>query len=233
MAETVQRAVTTRRPHEVTRIEGFSDAVFGFALTLLVVQLEVPKTSDELMLLVRGSVPFGVTFAMVCYIWWEHNKFFRRYGLQDAWTAFLNSVLLFVVLFYVYPLKFLATAVLGPLVGLTFRPFGSGRVVMLIYSVGVLCIFGLFVLLYQHAWSRRVSLELDREALTQLRFGTRAHLISASLAVISIGLAFYVRDEWMWVPGVIYSLMGPLHAWNGMRTHAALEKLRKARESIT
>ena len=87
---------------------------------------------------------------MVCYIWWEHNKFFRRYGLQDAWTAFLNSVLLFVVVFYVYPLKFLATALLRPLVGLPFVPFGDGRMVMLIYSVGVLCIFALLALLYQH-----------------------------------------------------------------------------------
>ncbi len=23
-------------------------------------------------------------FAMVCYIWWEHHKFFRQHGLQDA-----------------------------------------------------------------------------------------------------------------------------------------------------
>src|SRR5262245_42392792 len=138
-----------KRGHEVTRIEGFSDAVFGFALTLLVVQLEAPKSPDELMALVRGSVPFAVPFAMVCYIWWEHNKFFRRYGLQDAWTAFLNSVLLFVVVFYVYPLKFLSTAILGPLVGLPFTRFGDARVVMITYSVGVLCIFALFGLLYR------------------------------------------------------------------------------------
>ncbi len=113
-----------KHAHHVNRIEGFSDAVFGFALTLLVVQLEVPRTSDALAELIRGSVPFAVTFAMVCYIWWEHNKFFRRYGLQDAWTAFLNSTLLFVVLFYVYPLKFLSTALLGPLVGLADVPRG-------------------------------------------------------------------------------------------------------------
>jgi uncharacterized membrane protein len=107
------------RPNEVTRLEGFSDAVFGFALTLLVVRLETPENSTESSQLVRGSMPFALMFAMVCYIWWEHNKFFRRYGLQDAWVAFLNSVLLFVVLFYVYPLKYLTTSLIGPWFGVT------------------------------------------------------------------------------------------------------------------
>ena len=41
-----------------------------------------------------------------------------RYGLQDAWTIFLNSLLLFVVLFYVYPLKFLTRLLIGPLFGI-------------------------------------------------------------------------------------------------------------------
>src|SRR5262245_26669949 len=145
-----------KRAHEVTRIEGFSDAVFGFALTLLVVQLEVPKTSDALLDLVRGSVPFAATFALVCYIWWEHNKFFRRYGLQDAWTAFLNSVLLFVVLFYVYPLKFLATSLLAVAQVLPKEDLPTrfeGAFVMKLYSTGVILIFGLFLLLYRQACS--------------------------------------------------------------------------------
>ena len=34
------------RHRDVSRLEGFSDAVFGFALTLLVVSLEVPETMD-------------------------------------------------------------------------------------------------------------------------------------------------------------------------------------------
>src|SRR6267143_1298112 len=37
------------RSHEISRIEGLSDAVFAFAVTLLVVSLEVPKTFNDLV----------------------------------------------------------------------------------------------------------------------------------------------------------------------------------------
>src|SRR4029079_10892928 len=122
------------------------------ALALLVVSLEVPKTMEALVELARGFVPFALMFAMVCFVWWEHNKFFRRYGLQDAWTAFLNALLLFVVLFYVYPLKFLTTWLLGGIFHLEGRPVidqaAQVRTLMLLYSSGVVLIFGTLALLY-------------------------------------------------------------------------------------
>ena len=97
------------RGHEVRRIEAFSDAVFAFAVTLLIVSLEVPKNFEELMVIVRGFFAFGVSFLLLMMIWYEQNIFFRRYGLDDLWTIVLNCMLIFVVLFYVYPLKFLFT----------------------------------------------------------------------------------------------------------------------------
>ena len=105
------------RGEDVSRIEGFSDAVFGFAVTLLVVSLEVPNTFDELLATMRGFFAFAICFWLLIVVWFEQYKFFRRYGLEDSLTMRLNAILLFIVLFYVYPLKFLFTLLVDQLLG--------------------------------------------------------------------------------------------------------------------
>src|SRR6185295_16823905 len=79
---------------------------FGFSLSLLVVSLEAPKDYAELMTMMRGFIPFAIAFLLLIDVWLEHHDFFRRYALDDRPTIVLNTILLFVVLFYVYPLKF-------------------------------------------------------------------------------------------------------------------------------
>ena len=95
------------RLHEPARIEAFSDAVMAFAVTLLVVSLEVPKTFNDLMVSLSGVAGFAICFALLMFIWHDQYLFFRRYGLQDTRTISYNSMLIFVLLVYVYPLKFL------------------------------------------------------------------------------------------------------------------------------
>src|SRR5262245_3100463 len=121
------------RGADVTRIEGFSDAVFAFALTLLVVSLEVPRTFQELMQTVRGFGGFAICFALLMQIWFKHYGYFRRYGLQHVTTRVLNSVLLFIVLFYVYPLKYLWTHMR---VGAGQPDFGSSEARQLLVIYG-------------------------------------------------------------------------------------------------
>src|SRR4030095_14691309 len=87
-----------KRTHEISRLEAFSDAVFAFALTLLVVSLEVPKSYAQLMNLMSVFPAFACCFGVLLWIWYEHNLFFRRYGLQDPYTVVLNGALLFVVM---------------------------------------------------------------------------------------------------------------------------------------
>ena len=82
------------RGREVTRLEGFSDAVFGFALTLLVVSLEVPESFPALKQTLSGFLPFAATFAVVSWIWFEHYLFFLHFKVEDHLTVLFNLMLL-------------------------------------------------------------------------------------------------------------------------------------------
>src|SRR4051812_32471601 len=95
------------RGEHVTRVEGFTDAVFAFAVTLLVVSLEVPKDYEGLMDVVRALPAFIICFAMLMTFWNSHFRFHRRYGMEDLLTRVLTMAVIVLVLFFVYPLKFL------------------------------------------------------------------------------------------------------------------------------
>ena len=69
------------RSEEVSRLEAFSDVIFGFALSLIVISLEVPKTYDALMETMRGVVPFAFCFVIFIGLWFAHHEFFKRYAL--------------------------------------------------------------------------------------------------------------------------------------------------------
>ena len=75
------------RAHEVSRLEAFSDVIFGFAISLLVVSLEAPKTYEELMEMMRGMLPFALCFFIFIDMWFEHHHFYRRYALSDINSA--------------------------------------------------------------------------------------------------------------------------------------------------
>jgi hypothetical protein len=47
------------------------------------------------------------------------------------------------------------------------------------------------------------------------------------LGLISVVLAWFVPASLMWLPGVLFGLMGPLHGWNGVGLHRAMKKLER------
>jgi uncharacterized membrane protein len=66
-----------------------------------------------------GFPTFAVTFAVIGWIWYEHYLFFRRYDLDDGLTVLLNCILIFIVVFYAYPMKFMFTRLVsGTLLGI-------------------------------------------------------------------------------------------------------------------
>ena len=217
------------RSHEISRIEGLSDAVFAFAITLLVVSLEVPKTFNELSETMHGFGAFLVSFLLLFAVWFNQYKFFRRYGLQDTTTVLLSAALLFVVLFYVYPLKFLFSFLIDRFTGGHGEAkLPNGNIVpmlendgqlaslMLIFNLGYLAVFGVFVLLYWHAYRKSDELELNELE----RFDTRESMLESTLncgiAALSMLVLMVGGAARASLAGMVYMLTPVVMTVNGM-----------------
>jgi uncharacterized membrane protein len=191
------------RGAEVTRLEGFTDAVFAFAVTLLVVSLEVPKTFPELMVAMHGFFAFGICFTLLANVWYQHYRFFRRYALETPWVVFLNCGLLFLVLFYVYPLKFLFTAMFER----SEIEASEARALFTIWSLGYAAVFAVFALLYLHAWRIRAQLELTPLEAIRTRVSLLDHLAMVLIALLSTALARAMPDRYVGIAVYIYCIV--------------------------
>lgn len=208
------------RGGDVSRIEAFSDAAFAFAVALLVVSMDVPRSFDQLVETLYAFPAFAITFVFLVGIWFHHYHFFRRYGLEDGPTIALNAALLLVVLFFVYPLKFL-------FLFLTEAALGRGRTVevasadmpamMTIYGVGFAAVFALFIALYLHAWRRRDALGLDLGERYDTRSSLQHFAIYIAVAAVSIGLAWLPTVWAGFLSGISYATIGPATAIHGIR----------------
>ncbi len=204
------------RAGEITRLEAFSDAVFAFAVTLLVVSLEVPKSFNELVAVMKGFVAFGICFAMLILVWKEHTIFFRRYGLQTPFILFLNAALLFVVLLYVYPLKFLFGLIVGEFSGGVLSVTQSVEPVitqqqipmlMVMYGLGVAAVYLIFVLMFRYAYRHRDALELDEIEKFLTWRSMINHMAMMSFGLLSSILAVILPYRIAGLSGMIYWLI--------------------------
>ena len=213
------------RGGRITRLEGFTDAVFAFAVTLLVVSLEVPHTFADLMTVMKGFVAFGICFIMLTWVWYHHYLFSRRYGLQTPYVIGLNLLLLFVVLFYVYPLKFLFTLLVGGVSGGRIIPReavatmilpSQTEALMLIYCAGYTAVFVIFGLLYQHAWQVREPLQLNAYETLRTAQSRTEHFAFAAVGVLVALAAVLLPSRLAGISGLLFFLnafAGTLVGW--------------------
>jgi uncharacterized membrane protein len=207
------------RGNDVSRVEALADAVFGFAVTLLVVALEVPKTYAGLMDVVRGFPAFVICFVLLMLFWNAHYRYHRRYGLEDVFTRVITMAILVLVLFFVYPLKFLFTFVTVHLFNIPMLnpPTLDGAwqldSLYFIYGAGFAATWGLYAALYAHALAKRAELELNAVELLHTRAALNETLIYVIVCMLSVVLA--AATESHGAPGFVYFLLGPLQAANG------------------
>jgi uncharacterized membrane protein len=204
------------RGGDISRVEGFADCAFGFAVTLLVVSLEVPKTFDGLVEVLHGIPSFALSFSILAWIWFTQFRFFRRYGLEDVVTVLLTLVLLFVVLCYVYPLKFLYAVSLGG-GDLTEHDL---RVLFVIYGVGLATVFVVLALMFANAYRQRDRLGLDELERADTRIHIAQLLGVAAIGLLSAAVAMLPVPDFGLLAGFTYFLNAVVYYVGGRRRGA-------------
>jgi len=217
------------RGTEVSRIDAFSDVVFGFALTLIVVSQQVPRTYAELHNLLLGFPTFFICFILLISLWWEHYRFFRRYGLHDPATILINAALLITVLFYVYPLKFLFTIATGHVAADVFTSQLQVRELMIVYGAGFAAIYFCLAALYWNAWRQRLHLRLTPLEITLARTYIWDEVGMACIGLLCCIIARLLPVEFSGNAGYIFFT---IMIWKTIHGRVSARYIRKAHAHI-
>jgi uncharacterized membrane protein len=166
------------------RLEAFSDGVFAIAITLLVLELDVPGGEGGLWNELGDEWPsfasYLVSFWVIGIIWVNHHAVFDHLARVDRPLLFLNLMLLLWVTFLPFPTALMAEHLKS----------GVDESVAAAVYAGAMSLMGVsFGVVWTYITRHRDLLGVE---LTDDEIGrrTRAFTIGTPIYLLSIGVAF-------------------------------------------
>ena len=173
------------------RMAGFSDAIFAFAMTLLMLDIKVPDVphgaaASELVGWILAQAPmlyiYVLSFVVIGMFWMRHHSMFSLIRRHDSVLMWLNMAFLLVISLMPFP-----TAVLGE--------YGSVGVAVALYAGFMLAAGLLLNLIWMYATTnhRLVSADLDPKLI---RRPTLRGMVISTIFALVILVALFVNPEW-------------------------------------
>lgn len=205
----------------MTRLEGFVDATFAFAITMLIIAgQQVPDDVAALLAAFRDVPAFAASIAVLAIFWKGHWLWSRRFGLEDNISIYISWAMIFTMLIYVYPLKVVFGGMFYLLSGgraghvATVHDITQGRQLFAAYALGFGAIALEILLLNWRAWHLREPLRLNAEEQVLTRAAVTGWSVPALVALLSLIFALVLPPQHLsWSGWVYYSLavLVPLH----------------------
>lgn len=191
------------------RINNMTDAVFGIAITLLIFNQENPNSFESLLRFTQTLPALLLSIGFIILIWREHVSFSRVYSFQDTWLMVLNTCFIGLVIFYVYPLRFLT-------VFLTNFFFGSEVAIdlnasdvpklMIYYGLIVAALYCILYLLHFRAARLKESFELNAFEQFYTRYQMKRMFIMLSVPLASVIVAASLQNYSPALAGILGGL---------------------------
>jgi uncharacterized membrane protein len=186
-----------RQTAETARLTAFSDGVLAVAITLLVLDLKVPRVgagrlAHTLLEQWPSYAAYVTSFLVIGIMWINHHSIFRVVARVDRQLMFLNLLLLMVIVTIPFSTSLVAEYLLHSGI--------NGKIAMAVYSAVTFVVGLIFGALWGYALAHPYLLEptvdVDAARRTWPRFaaGTAiyAALIVVSLLNVLVALALHL-----------------------------------------
>ncbi len=181
---------------ETARIEAFSDGVFAIAITLLVLDMKVPRALDDGRTLASALgamwptyLAFVTSFSTILIMWINHHRMFTLIGRADDRLMFYNGLLLLGVTIVPFPTALVAE----------YLRHDGQKTAAALYNGTFIFIAICFNLLWRTAavGDRLLYAHASRQAVQRIfdayRYGPLWYVIAFILAFVSVTASLVVN----------------------------------------
>ena len=201
-----------KQEKETIRVEAFSDGMFTIAITLLVLDLKVPRLeslhegvslASSLMRQWPSYVAFLTSFFTILIMWVNHHNLFTYIKRSDGLFLFLNGLVLLTVTVVPFPTALLAEYIRQPQASLAAA----------VYAGTFLCNCVAFNIMWRYAAKEKRLLDknmndaliagIKRQAMT----GMPLYLLAIILAFVSVSASVAM----CMLLAVFFAVTGSMH----------------------
>jgi uncharacterized membrane protein len=205
------------RGANASRFDNLTDAVFGIAITLLIFNLNNPNSFTDLLTFTKTLPAFLISISFIILIWNEHLEFSEIYTLKDTRITLLNTLFIALVIFYVYPLRFLTLFLTNFFFNYEINVTIQGEQVpylMIYYGFVAFALYFVLYLFYRRAFNIKSELCLNKFEEFYTSSQKKRLFIMFSVPILSIILTVVINKfSFIWasvVGGITYCLYTPL-----------------------